>query len=469
MYHIYLLVIFFTYSLSFLKISVLPGGVSFQYISMVLYLIMAVWYFIRNRKQSFFCPEIIILTLGFIITFYDVLVLNNLAFVRSFFFQSSDAAGRKAICVAMMGFDAFILGEEWAKKYFLRIRKKTHIRFSAPSLAPSAYAVPMHIITTLAILLVFLSGQYMGFMKYIYEEGKNTNMISITISVFIMVSTVLEFLKLYKSSYKTYKILPFLGRINKIYQFNVVVWSLFLLLTGNRGDMMVIALPPVILYFFLIHKVSNKLVLIGAMAGMFVMVLIGLTRHGYNEYDEVSDDYGVFMLFRDYGSAYVSQQGLIEYTDTHGTFGLSYGVQSLVSSVPFLGSFMFGNQNKTGKTGKTNNLTKELFMSANAEGGMGTNLLGDLYYAGGIIFSVVYMFLLGWFLSDAYERLFNGYRISIATLVTYCWIFSDSLYIVRAPYYVLFRQIGFSLIVYSILYLLSYTGSTKQVHPHIHR
>lgn len=465
MYYIYLFAIFLTYLLSFLKVSVLLGGESFQYISVVLYVIMAVWYFIRNRKQSIFCPEIIILTLGFIITFYDVLVLNNLEGVRSSFFQSSDVAGRKSICVAMMGFDAFILGEEWARKYFSRIKNKTHVRFSASSLVASSYAIPMHIITTLAIVLVFLSGQYIGFMKYIYEEGQNTNMITITISVLIMVSTVLEFLKLYKSSYDKSKIFPFLRGINKIYLFNVLIWSLFLLLTGNRGDMMIIALPPVILYFFLIHKVSNKLVLLGAMVGMFVMMAVGLTRHGYNEYDEVSDDYGVFMMFRDYGSAYVSQQGLIEYTDAHGTFGLSYGVQSLVSSVPFLGGVLFGDQSKTGKTGKTNELTKELFMSANAEGGMGTNLLGDLYYAGGLLFAVVYMFLLGWFLSDAYERLFNGYRISIAALVTYCWIFSDCLYIVRAPYYVLFRQIGFSLIIYFILYLLSYFGSAKQVKP----
>ena len=454
MYCLYLFVVLLIYTLSFLKINILPGGEHFQYISMVLYLIMAVWYFNRNRKNSLFCPEIIILLLGFIITFYDILVLNNLGFVRSFFLQSSDEAGRKSICLSLMGFDMFLLGEEWAKKFLARI-KKSHIRFSNSTLNASNYAIPMHLVTFLAIALVFLSGQYIGFMKYIYEEGQNTNMISIVISVLIMVSTVLEFLKLCKINFNSNNIYLFLKQLNIIYLFNVVVWSLFLLLTGNRGDMMVIALPPVILYFFLVHKVSNRLVLLGAMVGMFVMVVIGLTRHGYNEYDEISDDYGVFMLVRDYGSAYVSQQGLIEYTDVHGTFGLSYGVKSLLSSVPFLGGVLLEGQNKSGKTGKTNEVTKEQFLPANAEGGMGTNLLGDLYYAGGAAFTLVYMFLLGWFLSDAYERLFNGYRINVASLLTYCWLFSDCLYIVRAPYYVLFRQIGFSLILFFLLYLMS--------------
>ena len=232
MYYIYLFAVLLTYTLSFFKINVLPDGEGFQYISMMLYIIMALWYFIRNRKKSIFCPEIIILTLGFIITFYDVIVLNNLGFVRSFFLQSSDAAGRRAICIALMGFDAFILGEEWGKNHFARIKNKNHIRFSTPSLATSSYAIPMHLVTSLAIVLVFLSGQGLGFMKYIYEEGQNTNMISITISVLIMVSTVLEFLKLYKSKYNTSKIFTTLRRINKIYLFNVVVWSLFLLLTG---------------------------------------------------------------------------------------------------------------------------------------------------------------------------------------------------------------------------------------------
>ena len=229
---------------------------------------------------------------------------------------------------------------------------------------------------------------------------------------------------------------------------------------------MVIAFPPIILYFFFIHKISNKLVLLGAMGGMFIMVLIGLTRHGYNEYEDVSGDYGYLFIFRDYGSAYVSQGGLIEYTDAHGKYGLSYGVKSLVSSVPFLGGLIISDSKKSGRVGKTNELTKELFMNANAEGGMGTNLFGDLYYAGGVPFTLFYMFILGWFLSHAYERLFNGYRLNIASLFIYCWVFSDCLYIVRAPYYVLFRQIGFTLIVFYFLYFLTKQSRLRgQIHP----
>lgn len=463
MYYIYLFAILYTYTLSFFIDNFLPKDDLFQYTSMALYLVMVIWYFIRNRKKSIFCPEIIIFSLGFIITFYDVLVLNNMTFVRSFFFQFSDKAGRKATSLSMMGYDIFIVGQELAKKHFAR---KINLKKDKGTLnvvhSVSTFATPMHLIVSIIIALVFISGQYKGFMKYVYEESEQANMINITISVFLMVSTVVEFIKLSKSNSITWKFVSFLKKVNKIYLFNVVIWSLFLLLTGNRGDMMVIALPPMILYFFFIQKVNNKIVLFGALIGMFIMVMIGLTRHGYNEYDEVSGNYGPFFIFRDYGSAYVSQGGLIEYTDTHGKYGLCYGLKSIASSVPFLGGMILGDKKKSGRTGKTNELTKELFLAANAEGGMGTNLLGDLYYAGGVPFTLFYMFILGWFLSYAYERLFNGYSLNIVSLFIYCWIFSDCLYIVRAPYYVLFRQIGFSLIIFYILYILSKKNPVKR-------
>ena len=144
-------------------------------------------------------------------------------------------------------------------------------------------------------------------------------------------------------------------------------------------------------------------------------------------------------------------------------YGLGYGVKSIASSVPFLGGLLEGEDNKLGKTGKTNELTKEQFLSANTEGGMGTNLLGDLYYAGGVPFVIFYMFFLGGFLSYAYERLYNGAQLNAFALFAYLWIFSDSLYILRAPYYVLFRQIGFSLIIYFALFVLSNLVTAKSV------
>ena len=458
-YYCFLFIVILIYVFSFFGIYMLPQNDYFQYISMALFLIMSIWYLIRNRRDTLFCPEIILLFLGFLISFYKIIVLNNIGSVSSLFLQFSELMEQKSICLSLIGFDAFIIGEEIAKKNYLknRINLKT-VAFKIPT----SFVVIMHLLSILAILLIFFTGRYIEFMKYTLEEGKDTNMIDIMLSVLFMVSSILEFQRLHKRYHNRMTFTSFLLHVNKIYVIAVVAWSLFLLLTGNRGEAMLIALPPIILYFFLIKRIKNMTVIFGAIVGSFAMVYVGLTRQGDSDFQESAVELGAFGVFRDYGAAYVNQQGLIQYTDAHGMYGLSVGFRTLVSSVPFLGGFLIGDSFSNKNEGKTNELTTEQWqLASNMDSGLGTNLLGDLYYAGGLFFVVIYMGILGWFLSYCYERLYNKKYLNAFSLFTYCWIFADCLYILRASYYHLFRQIGFSLVIYFFLYVLSNIGTDK--------
>lgn len=456
MYYIFHFAILFVYTFFFYKILDLPTYEMFQYISAVLYIVMSAWYLVRCRKNYIFCPEIILIILGFVITFFDILVLNNIGYVGGLFGQFSDKMIQRSTCLSLIAFSSFFLGAEIAKQSFSKNISKMPTVYRN---VPVGFAMPMHFFVLFVLFVIFISGQYMGFMKYTAEEGQSTNMINIFTSILIMVGSVLEFLRLHNIFQNPKKqsqpLTSFIIHINKLYVFNVILWSFFLLLTGNRGEMMLIAVPPIILFFFLIRKIGNKIILIGAMIGVFVMVFIGLTRQNEGNFAQNASELGIYGVFRDYGAAYVNQQGLIQYTDVHGTYGYGAGIKSLISSVPFLGGLLIGNQTTTNNDGNTNILTTEQWqLSSNMDSGLGTNLLGDLYYAGGLFFVVLYMFVLGWFLSYAYERLFYGKRLNMFSLFTYCWLFADSLYILRAPYYHLFRQIGFSLLIYFFIYLL---------------
>lgn len=452
-YYIFLFIILLTSSLSFYGFVIFPLNDSFQYVSMAVFFIMSVWFIIRNRKESLFCPESVFFLLGFLITFYNTLVLSHLEFVKAYFLQFSEKTEQKSIYLALIAFSAFILGEEFAgrayKKNNNKIKSGVYLSF------PTSLTVLIHLLAFTVVTLVFLTGQYQGFLKYTLSEGESANMINIIISIILMVCSVLEFIRLYKLKPRPSKLITLIFRINKIYAATVIIWSLFLLLTGNRGEMMLIAFPPIILYFFFIKRLKNSTILLGAIVGAFIMIFIGLTRQGDSDFKSEAADLGIYGVFRDYGSAYVSQLGLIEYTESHGTYGYGAGFKALVSMVPFMGRVLYADDNSKGVDGNTNELTTENFsLVRNAEGGMGTNLLGDLYYAGGIFFVVFYMLIIGWFLSYAYERLFHCKELNVFSIFTYCWIFGDCLYILRAPYYHLFRQIGFSLIIYFILYVL---------------
>lgn len=424
---------------------------------------MAIWFLIRSRRKSLFCPEVIILFLGFLITFFDVLVLNHLGYVSVFFNQFSDKMIQKSTCLSLIAYSSFFIGSEIAKQSFSKNISKMQTVYRN---VPVGFAMPMHFLVLFVLFAIFISGQYVGFLKYTGEEGGLTNMINIITSILIMVSSLLEFLRLHNIFQNTKKqsktLTSFIIHINKFYVFNVTLWSLFLLLTGNRSDMMLIAFPPIIFFFFLIRKIGNKIVLVGAILGAFAMVFIGLTRQGEGDFAGNASELGIYGVFRDYSAAYVNQQGLIQYTDVHGTYGYGAGIKTLISSMPFLGGLLIGNQKTSNDDGNTNMLTTEQWqLSSNMDSGLGTNLLGDLYYAGGLFFVVLYMFVLGWFLSYAYERLFNGKRLNMFSLFTYCWLFADSLYILRAPYYHLFRQIGFTLIIYFVFYALLKSNSDK--------
>lgn len=463
-YYCTLVIVFVIYVLSFYNIDMLPKNESFQYISMAVFLAITIWYMVRNRGKTLFSPEIIIFAIGFLITFYNILVLNNIGFVSRLFLQFSEEMGRKSICLSIIGFDAFMIGGEIAKRSYLK--KQNKLKSNVLKVSPFL-TVLMHLLALLAILLVFITGRYVAFMKYTLEEGEGANMMNTMLSVLIMVSSVLEFLRLHQKSLHM-SFAKFFLNINKVYVVDVVVWSLFLLLTGNRGEAMLIVLPPIILYFFYINKINNKTIILGTIVGVFAMVYIGLTRQGDSDFQDTAVELGAFGIFRDYGAAYVNQQGLIQYTDAHGTYGFSTGVKTLLSSVPFLGGFLIGGDSMSNKSeGNTNELTTEQWqIASNMDSGLGTNLLGDLYYAGGLLFVIVYFGILGWFLSYCYERLYNNKRLNAFSLFTFCWLFADCLYILRAPYYHLFRQIGFSLILYFFLYMISYAFSNNNMVKH---
>lgn len=439
----------FIYIYAFYQTTPILNETAFEIGSMAIYITTTIIFLKTFRKRNFiFCPETFFLMFGFVIAFFDVLVLNNIAYYSSFYLTFLESDAYRSLCLSMVAELVFILGCDFAETSSV---KKVHLMQPQTFLRiPSIILKLLNVLITLIVIYYAVSDLYVLLMKYNTSVlSENANMLTLIPTVLMMVASFFEFIRLLnvlnddKSLWNVFK------KIDKLFLFNFLVISSFLFLTGNRNDMLLVFMPPVILYYFLIKKISNKMIIIFILTGFASMVLIGLTRGNDNK---GLKDMDTMSVFRDFGAAYVNQQGLIRYTDTHGTYGYSEGISTLISSVPFLGGLVLNSKTITsGRTGNTNDLTTEQWQLRNVDSGLGTSLLGDLYYAGGVFFVLLYMFLLGWFLSYSNFRLINGFNLNIVLFFSYCWIFSDIVYLQRATYYSFFRYIGFSLIVYFIL------------------
>lgn len=415
----------------------------FSRITLIIYILNWIIYLKKFRFESIFCPELLMFLIGMVITFFDVIILSTIEITSSFFSRFSEAMRFKALCLSMVAYSSYILGTIFQMKVDKKntSRKKRHYHIA------TFHEDIYNVLTSIMILYMFVSGLYNKYFKYDGVSSDDSLLLyTVILTCMLMVCSVLEFVRLNSNGINSFKML--FCKINKIYLFNITIVSGFLLLSGNRSDMLLIFLPFLILTYYLIKKIKNWLVYTGMVIGILIMALIGLTRNSSEE--GLSQYVGVYSIFRDFGAAYINQQGLIWYTDNHGYYGLGMGISTLISSVPYLGGFVLGGSTSSGDVeGNSNEITTREWQSvSNKNSGLGSALLGDLYYAGGIFFVVIYMFTLSFFLSKVYRRLVAKSRVSICALLIYCWFFSDMVYLLRAPYYSLFRFIGFSLVLY---------------------
>ena len=424
----------------------------------VFFIITGVWYMMRNRKDSLFCPELLFFVFGFINTFFTLIVSDVPQEEVRFFDMFTEDIVRKSNSLSLICLSSFSIAIELANLKVKRsVYKVTNNGFRN---IPTNLIFYLNVFTIILIIYTFFTGLYSAAFKYAQtgnsgSEGSFYLMFTI-VTALLLVTTICEFIRLknmsIRFSYKS-QFMFFRKNVNKTYLFNIMLVSLFLLLTGNRNDMMMILLPVIILYHFFIEKFDNKRFLAFFGIGFCIMFLIGMTRTDEFEGQSVGDNISLYYALRDFSAANIDQLFLVQYGETHAVAGLEYGLKVTVASIPFLSGVFIGNEGfEDAATKNSNNLTTAMMNEGG--GGMGTSLFGDLYFCGGVIFAVIYMFILGYYIASAYSKLKNGNSISIVSLVFFCTFFSNMIYLLRSTWYAMFRPIGFALVIMAVLYLI---------------
>ena len=90
-------------------------------------------------------------------------------------------------------------------------------------------------------------------------------------------------------------------------------------------------------------------------------------------------------------------------------------------------------------------------MSTGSGIGMGTSLIGDLYYSFGLPGIVVLMFILGYIVSTLFKKIVYGGNYSPYILICIAVLMSQSYFMPRNDYFSFIRLIAFQCLFYYIV------------------
>lgn len=431
--------------------SILP-----EFVLVIIYLTSSVVYLIKYRKNNLFCFETIFLFFGFLITFFDYLVLSatpDSGLIGSLFELYSDDVRIKTLFVSMLAMHIFMLGCYISDKKCV----STDISNTLPKLSSKCNVQDLKFASTL------LTAATLGYFMYLYSTGyvatwfrygndssDYTNTKVVYLTVLCLSSTVAQFTQYIGQTFSSLRDL--FKRINKFYVIVIGTITFLLLISGNRSEALYVIMPMIACYSILVKPITNRQFLILFFIGFLLMVFIGLTRQvGVGNGLDLELGISLFDMTRDFGYANIDSMYLIQDTDLHGAKGFNMGIISLLSTIPFVGGVLvslFGIEEFTRSAIAT---TEGMNITYT---GLGTSLVGDTYYTGGIIFVLAYFFLLGFLMSYLHSQFYFRKVINVYTLVIYAFMFSNAIYCLRSEWYTSFRYIGFSIVLLFICFIL---------------
>ena len=221
-------------------------------------------------------------------------------------------------------------------------------------------------------------------------------------------------------------------RNNKNYFIMVLLYILLSTIIGNRGNIIRIGLLCFVFYNLYIKKVSNVFILTFLSVGMFLMYTVGAIRDSGSYQNARESSVSFWDFGRDLTINNRSEYVLMDIADRKGyTYGENF-LGSLLSPIPFAQSTYLNITGKSVENISSGSLVTYDFFSKGDRDliGLGTNIVGDVYLAFGLIGVIVLFYLLGTTISKISYRANMGSPImqfvyAILLMNTVIWIRSD--------------------------------------------
>ena len=390
-------------------------------------MISMVTYFYFKRKNNYLDFDTIFVSVGYLICFFSTFFYNQ-PFYNALFlgFKFNESYINYASIVALIGFQAYFIGSLSGKKRII----------SRP---------PLRIVNSriLTIVILFCLGIFMmigGLSHYrsIYAdiEGSSNPYVTHILLLVCIFSIVLIATEFYNMQ------VNHAYRPSKLSIIAICVFSLLLMVVGNRTAASQILLPLMGLYATFYRKLRIREFIIFLLVGIVAMWLFQNIRS--NRSINMSAQ-NVVLILSDLTIPSRANFAAAEYVDDNGyTIGENM-LGGVVGIVPFLTSALDLDMNRLSSAEL---LTKEshynLKTPESAQVGLGTTIIADIYLSFGVLGVIILMFILGRIITRIQ---LNTLMLDYYSVIVYSAFLANSVFVARASFTHPVRYIVLSLIV----------------------
>lgn len=415
-------------------------------INMIIIMGLYIWYMIQYRRNNIMCFELVFIPLFALCLVFEDLILGLATTSVSGAFdnlQGGDALHFKSMCINMIGFLFFMLGLCVAnnKGYIIR-SEKINLKVNNNYLELGFLSILLSTFVTILFFYAFLTGAINTWFQY-GNSLKEPNLYVGTLTRYILMCTIFEFAKLSQNDVNNFK--SFLLKSNKLYLLDVVFISSLLIVSGNRGEALQILFPLIVAYSIFISPLDKKSIFVGLIIVGAIMVVSGWSR-GTGDIN-LDRDNNLYEYTKDFGFVNINTTYLISYTDKNGPdlFNniLIYGL----SGIPFIGHFILEILGM--KPSSSAQVTTDGLQVIGNDSGLGTSVIGDLYYTGLLPFVICFMFSLGYFLARSYNKFYYEKNVNVWRLIAYLILMANCVYFIRDMWY---RYL--EIIIYDAIFIL---------------
>lgn len=419
---------------------------SISWLLLSIYITILIMFIAKYRKSSIICPELFFSFTFLFCTFLYAPLLHGEdvdGYVFSFLLQESNLNIIKSLSLAMIGFLFYILGAV----IYSKSNKVTHFESINYLLRNNVFLARrsyIHAVTSLFIVLAIISGGLDIVNRYTDSKVGLSGGAEFFfyVTVLIVISSVAEFNFISKKKITTIK--SIFININKVYVINSIFMITLFLIAGYRSALFPLLLPLIFLFDRFVKKIKIVYLVFFIFFGFVIMSVSKDTRAGEDSKLKTSNVLSVAYVAEDFISANQALFTLVEHTDKYGAQQGSNAIYQMVSFIPFSQFFLKEFLDVKSTESSSRFFTDKL---ESHWSGLGTHVIGDLYYGFGWFGVVFFMFVLGGATSFLYNKATQEGQFKVVYYVPYLLILGNSLMFSRVEFFYFFRIVGFSIIV----------------------
>lgn len=397
------------------------------------------------RRENLLCFELMAMPIGFIGLFFLDIISDFVPLLTRFYDVGNDLIKEKSATLQMIAWLSFILGCIVASD-----KGANHYRPQNKTINYNAFLILLTGIILLLIFYDYVSGTFNTWFFYensdtMERDDRNEGLGHLT--CLLVAASIVDIVRLRGMGVDSFW--TYLKKSNKLFLIEWGFISFLLIISGNRNEMLLIAFPLVVAFSKCIKQISNKLLLLGAAAGVLLMVFIGSSRQQGVSAEEASFESANF--FVDFAVLGYDCDYMVKYTDQHNPIYFKDLPGFILSGIPVLGHRILDFVGYEPPE-RSSNLATD---SVGSTSGLGTSLIGDLYYGAGFLWVVLFMYSFGYTMSRLYhsDRNINKYH-----LLFYSYMVANAVYYVRSQWGF---PIGTIIYCYIILFLGEIIFRTK--------